>query len=291
MPSPLLSATDLRERFGTAVVIDARPDAAAYAAGHLVGALHADLERTLSTAADRDHDPKRGGRHPLPSPAAFAQQVGLWGIGPEADVVVYDAASGANAAARLWWMLRSIGHDRVQVLDGGLAAAVAAGCATDSVVPHVTAPISRTERLWKLPTVTADIVDVRRRLSEWNLLDVRSRERFRGDHEPMDPVPGHIPGAANIPFTENLNPDGRFKTPSELTDLYAGFVDSNPKTAIVMCGSGVTACHTLLALEHAGLHGAALYVGSWSEWCRSDYERATGQSKSTQKFTRLSVRL
>lgn len=276
MPSPLLSPDDLREHLGNAVIIDARPDAAAYAAAHLVGAFHADLERTLSTAADRDHDPKRGGRHPLPSPAAFARQVGLWGIGPQTDVVVYDAASGANAAARLWWMLRSIGHDRVQVLDGGLAAALAAGCATESVAPRVPAPVAPPERLWKLPTVTADTVDARRRSAEWKLLDVRSRERFRGDHEPLDPVAGHIPGAANIPFAQNLNPDGRFKSPSELTGVYAGFVDSNAQNVIVMCGSGVTACHTLLALEHAGLAGAALYVGSWSEWCRGDYERATG---------------
>lgn len=277
MPSPLVSPEELRDHLGTVVLVDARPDAASYAAAHLSGAFHADLNRDLSTATRPGHDPQRGGRHPLPLAADFARQVARWGIRPDRDVVVYDAAGGANAAARLWWMLRSIGHDRVQVLDGGLAAALAAGLPTDSVVPELASPDAAGDYSWRSPIATADAVDARRRSSEWKLLDVRSGERFRGDNEPLDPIPGHIPGAVNLPFAQNLNSDGRFKSPSELRNLYAGLLEnSDPQHLIVMCGSGVTACHTLLALEHAGLRGAVLYVGSWSEWCRNNYERATG---------------
>lgn len=276
MASPLISPEALREQLGAIVLIDARPGPAAFADGHLPGALHADLERDLSIADSPAHDPARGGRHPLPSAAAFVRLVGQWGIGPDRDVVVYDAAGGANAAARCWWMFRSIGHGRVQVLDGGLPAALAAGLVVDSVpfTPRNGDPVIAAEPSWTLPTVDADTVEARRRSPAWKLLDVRSRERFRGDAEPIDPVSGHIPGAMNIPFTENLRLDGRFKSPAELRALYAGLLENADMSSLaVMCGSGVTACHTLLALEHAGLSGAALYVGSWSEWCRSSRQR------------------
>lgn len=277
MPSPLISAEDLRDRLGNIVLVDARPDSAVYAAGHLVGAFHADLERDLSTAGHPGHDPERGGRHPLPSAAEFARRARQWGIRLEREVVVYDAASGANAAARLWWMLRSIGHDRVQVLDGGLQAALAAGLSTESVLPELAPPEAVGEHSWTLPTANADLVETRRRSADWTLLDVRSSERFAGDNEPIDPVAGHIPGAVNLPFAHNLHPDGHFKSPLELRHLYDGLLkNSDCNHLIVMCGSGVTACHTLLALEHAGLSGAALYVGSWSEWCRGNYERSIG---------------
>jgi thiosulfate/3-mercaptopyruvate sulfurtransferase len=205
----------------------------------------------------------------------WCRTLGDWGIGPTTTVVVYDDQAGANAAARAWWMLKSVGHERVAVLDGGLAAALAAGlpltAAAAQPSPLPPYPAGR----WLRPTVDIATVDERRRDSQWLVLDVRSAPRFAGTEEALDPVAGHIPGAVNLPFTENLA-SARFKPPAELRRLYlerlAGVASDH---LIVHCGSGVTACHTLLALELAGLAGAALYVGSWSEWCRSARPRAT----------------
>jgi thiosulfate/3-mercaptopyruvate sulfurtransferase len=278
--SPLVTAAELGARLGggSLRLFDARPGPGAYAAGHLPGALHADLDRDLSGATRPGHDPARGGRHPLPAPAAFAEKLGAWGVGPEDDVIVYDAAGGANAAARLWWMLRALGHARAQVLDGGLAAALAAGLALETGPPMAVVRPAYPGDAWTLPTVTADTVEARRAAAGFTLLDVRSRERFRGDAEPFDPVAGHIPGARNLPFAGNLGPDGRFAPAAALRARYEALLaGAEPATLTVHCGSGVTACHTLLALEIAGLPGAALYVGSWSEWCRSGRPQATGE--------------
>lgn len=267
---PLISVEALATASTPVRLLDARPGAEAYAAGHLAGALHADLEVQLSAASAPGFDPARGGRHPLPSPASWAAQLGAWGIGPETRVVAYDETAGANAACRLWWMLRAFGHAHVAVLDGGLQAARAAGLAeTRAAPPPVSALPPYPSDGWRLPT--ADLDAVERRVSEpaWKVLDVRSRERWRGEVEPIDPVPGRIPGTVNVPFSENLGPDGRFKPADALRrqylDLLAGTL---PDHLVVHCGSGVTACHTLLALELAGLEGAALYVGSFGEWCR-----------------------
>jgi thiosulfate/3-mercaptopyruvate sulfurtransferase len=274
MASPLISPADLRASLGSLTLLDARP-AAAYAAGHLPGAFSADLDRDLSTAQHAGHDPARGGRHPLPTADAFAQWLGARGITPATEVVVYDAAAGANAAARLWWMLRSLGHARVRVLDGGLAAVTDLATATDTPVASAAPPYPHTD--WTLATVDADAVESLRSSDGWKLIDVRSRERFRGDSEPFDPIAGHIPGAHNVPYAENLGADGKFKSAAELRAIYERtLAGTSPDQLIVQCGSGVTACHTLLALELAGLPGAALYVGSWSEWCRSTRPRATG---------------
>jgi thiosulfate/3-mercaptopyruvate sulfurtransferase len=262
-PEALRAAGDIR-------LLDARPDPAAYAAGHLEGALHADLNVDLSAASEPGFDPSRGGRHPLPSPAHWAARLGAWGIGPDTRVVAYDAAGGGNAAARLWWMLRAFGHEAVAVLDGGLPAAQAAGLALTTSVPAVAARPPNPGAAWALPTVDLDAVVARLGDPAWKVLDVRSAERWRGETEPFDPVPGRIPGTVNLPFSENLGPDGRFKPPGALRALYERFLGATPPERLVVhCGSGVTACHTLLALEAAGLHGAALYVGSYSEWCRS----------------------
>jgi thiosulfate/3-mercaptopyruvate sulfurtransferase len=287
MASPLISAEELRSIIGRVVLLDARPGPANYAAGHLPNALHVDLDHSLSTAFNEGHDPARGGRHPLPSAATFARQLGDWGISPNTDVVVYDAASGANAAARVWWMLRSLGHERVAVLDGGLASAIAAGLNViephagqvsptgSSVAARQTTPYP--ESGWAWPTVDLDAVEVCRTSSAWIVLDVRAAERFRGEIEPFDPVAGHIPGAKNLPFSENLEANGRFKSPAALRAQYERLLGAiEPSHLIVQCGSGVTACHTLLALDIAGLRGAALYVGSWSEWCRTPREQAKG---------------
>lgn len=277
---PLVSADELRDLPSPHRLLDARPGpggAAAHAAGHLAGAVHADLESDLSDATQPDHDPARGGRHPLPSVERFAARLGAWGIGPETFVVVYDAASGGNAAARAWWMLRAVGHERVAVLDGGLAAAEAAGLplttAPAEVAPLRPYPASG----WRLPTADAAAVEARLADAGWKVLDVRSAERWRGEVEPFDPVPGRIPGTVNLPFAANLGPDARYLAPDALRARYLALLGGTPPERLVVhCGSGVTACHTLLALERAGLPGATLYVGSYGEWCRTGRPIATG---------------
>jgi thiosulfate/3-mercaptopyruvate sulfurtransferase len=275
---PLISAAGLRAAGGSVRLLDARPGAEAHAAGHLDGALHADLNLHLSAASAPGFDPARGGRHPLPDLATWAAQLGAWGIGPETPVVAYDAASGGNAASRLWWMLRAVGHQPVAVLDGGLAAALAAGATLTGDPPPAFAPAGPYPGTgWKRPTVKLDEVDRLARDPGWKVLDVRSRERWRGEVETLDPVPGRIPGTVNLPYTENLDPDGRFKPPARLREMYLDLLGgTDPAHLAVHCGSGVTACHTLLALELAGLPGATLYVGSFSEWCRSGKPRGRG---------------
>ncbi|HEY3400147.1 MAG TPA: sulfurtransferase [Geothrix sp.] len=279
---PLISAPDLRDRQVSIRLLDARQDPAEYAMGHLSGALHADLNRHLSTASDPGHDPARGGRHPLPPVDRFAAQLGAWGIGPDTELVIYDASGGGNAAARLWWMLRALGHDRVSVLDGGLQAALDAGMPltveTPAVVPLAPYPADR----WQLPQVNADAVEAIRLDATRKLLDARSAERWRGENETLDPVPGHIPGSVNLYWADNLQADGRFKSPAALRAQYeAALGGVPPERLAVHCGSGVTACHTLLALDVAGLPGASLYVGSWSEWCRSGRAKS-GSTKDTK---------
>lgn len=268
---PLVSSESLKSITTPVRLLDARPGAEVYARGHLEGALQAEPDLHLSTASEPGFDPAKGGRHPLPSPARWAAQLGEWGIGPETAVVVYDDSSGGNAACRLWWMLRAFGHTRVAVLDGGLSAALSAGLATtlakpDSVPALPDYPCSA----WQRSTMSLEEVERQARDPAWKVLDVRSRERWRGDSEPFDPTPGRIPGSINLPLFENLSPDGRYKPATALQEMYLGLLDGTPPERLVVhCGSGVTACHTLLALEMAGLDGAALYVGSYSEWCRS----------------------
>ncbi len=269
---PLVTAEALAGRLASqgVVILDARMGQDArrrYDEGHLAGALFVDVERELSGDAS---DPSRGGRHPLPDPAVFARAVGGWGIGPDVPVVCVDDAGGAKAAARAWWMLRALGHEAVAVLDGGLAAAVRAGFALVTepgvALPRGAYPGSA----WTLPRV--DMAAVEGRGSRM-LLDVRGSARFRGEVEPFDPRPGHTPGAESRPYEDSLDAEGRF-LPRER--LRARFADAT--RAIFSCGSGITACHGLLAMAAAGLplEHAALYVGSYSEWSRSDRPIATG---------------
>lgn len=280
---PLISADELRTLAPPPVLFDARsgPNArTAYEKAHLPGALFADLETDL---ADVPANAAHGGRHPLPSVARFAAWLGACGITPRSEVVIYDDQAGMNAAARLWWMLRAVGHERVRVLDGGLKAAQAAGFAltSEASAQAKTSPYPATDYTW--PRAEIDEVE-RVRLSDRDLLlDVRAAPRYRGEQEPIDPIAGHIPGARNLPLSENLLPDGRFKSRDDLKAMYDELLGTiSPTRAIVHCGSGVTACHTLLAFERAGLNGAKLYVGSWSEWCRQDRPLAneTGASGS-----------
>jgi len=268
---PLISGEALAACLPNVRVFDARPGRTAYTSGHVPGALHADLNVHLSGASEPTFDPATGGRHPLPSLSTWAAQLGAWGVRPETTVVIYDAANGSNAAARMWWMLRAVGHERVRVLDGGLESALRAGLQLvtedpSSSPPHAPYPCGS----WQRPTI--GIGDLDRVLQDpgWKVLDVRARERWRGEVEPLDPVPGRIPGTVNVPFADNLEPDGRFKSSAALRENYLTLLDQTPPARLVVhCGSGVTACHTLLALEIARLDGASLYVGSYSEWCRS----------------------
>ncbi len=277
---PLVSAETLQARIDDPgwTVFDCRHDLmnpaageAAYRTAHLPNARFAHLDRDLS-------GPKApgSGRHPLPSKEAFAAFLAAAGVDAHSVVVAYDASNGLFAA-RLWWLARSIGHADVVVLDGGLAAWRAAGGAMTDAIPRPTAgnlvvgpSLSRT-------VDTGDVVanlDARDRL----IVDARAPERYRGEVEPLDPVAGHIPGAVNHPMAASLRADGRFKDAATLrADLDRVFAGRDPGSVVQSCGSGVTACHNLLAMEIAGLPGAALYPGSWSAWV-SDPSRpvATG---------------
>jgi thiosulfate/3-mercaptopyruvate sulfurtransferase len=252
------------------VILDCRHDLMnlsagreAYAAGHLPNAQFADIETELS-GAKLDAAGAFRGRHPLPGQQAFVEQLRAWGVNDNTQVVAYDA-HGGMFAARLWWMLRWVGHEAVAVLDGGLPAWQAAGqgLSTDAPAPHARGTISARAPL----VTTVDVTQVLHNVEHGGktVVDARAPDRFRGENETIDPVGGHIPGAKNRFFKDNLQPDGRFKAPQQLK-AELGVAVGDPKSAIMQCGSGVTACHNLLALEVAGLPGASLYPGSWSEW-------------------------
>lgn len=276
--SPLIAAQELAALLlEGCILLDVRSEAA-YDGGHLPGALRVDLERDLSRAKEPGFDPAQGGRHPLPSLKAFSVTAGNWGLAPGLRVVCYDDHQGAYAA-RAWWMLRALGHEAAQVLDGGLQTAEAAGMALtrEAASPAAREPYPASH--WQRTTVDLPIVAQLARHPEWKVLDVRAGARYRGEEESLDPVAGHIPGALNLPFARNLQADGCFKPRAELEALYADLLDGlRPDHLVVHCGSGVTACHTLLALETAGLSGSALFVGSWSEWCRSGRPIGLGEN-------------
>jgi len=249
------------------VVLDASFDLADPGAGersyreqHLPGAHHVHLDRDLSASKTGTN-----GRHPLPARETFAALAGRLCITVTTQVVVYDR-QGAMYAARAWWMLRWLGHPAAAVLDGGLAAWQAAGGALSADVPALcTGAVPYLPRKTGAKTIDADIVE--RLLGRHPLIDARSPERFRGEVEPLDAQAGHIPGARNRYFKENLGPDGRFKSAQALRAEFTPLFASAPPSQVVhQCGSGVAACHNLLAMEHAGLTGSTLYPGSWSEW-------------------------
>lgn len=233
----------------------------AYDESHLPNAVHADLDRDLSDLAHAGE-----GRHPLPDASVFARKLGEWGIAPHHQVVAYDAGDGSMAAARMWWMLKLLGHERAAVLDGGLAAWRAEGLPE---VASASEPVAESSYPASFDTSRiATASEVQSRLDEapgW-LLDARAGERFRGEVEPIDAVAGHVPGAVNRPVADNLEA-GRFKSRQQLHAGIAPLLSGHdPGEAVLMCGSGVTACHLLLAMEHAGLLGARVYAGSWSGW-------------------------
>ena len=244
----------------------------AYASGHIPGAVYAHVDRDLSAEKTGTN-----GRHPLPDVQTFASTLGRLGIDAGTQVVVYDQDSG-GFASRLWWMLRWLGHDAVALLNGGFAKWLAEGRPTTAGVDV------RTPRIFvphPQPQMVATAEDVSTMVGQkaWRLLDARAPERFRGEVEPVDKVAGHIPGAVNVPFLENLDASGVFKPAADLAARFQEASGSTPADHVVVyCGSGVTACQNLLALEHAGLHGARLYPGSWSEWS-SDPSRPMTRSK------------
>jgi thiosulfate/3-mercaptopyruvate sulfurtransferase len=278
--SPLINPLDLAElmKQGNIVLIDARtgPDAREkYNAEHLEGAQFVDLEKDL---AQKSADPSDGGRHPLPAIKNFVELLGRLGIGKSTHVVVYDDKAGANAAARFWWMVKATGHENIQVLDGGLRKAVDAGLSLTNIIPNIKFQPPYPSDKWILPTAGADKVAKAAADPNYLVIDVREAYRFRGESEPFDLIAGHIPGAVNIPYTGNLDEDGNFLPAEKLAEIYKEAIgDHDPEQVIVHCGSGVTACHTLLAMEQAGIETPNLYVGSWSEWSRNDRPVAVGQ--------------
>jgi len=272
MSSTIMSVDELKRRIdGETTVVDCRwylgrPEAgiAAYRTGHIPGAVHASLDTDLSS-------PVGPGRHPLPTPETFADTCALLGITPSATVVAYDDMGGA-VAARLWWMLRNQGHKSVLVLDGGIQAWDASGgeLTTDTVTPTRG---QLTSRPW---TSTVDRDEVRNRASATVVIDARSAERYRGEAESVDPQAGHIPGALSMPLTQNLNDDLTFRTSNELREHFASSGINKETKVFSQCGSGVTACHNILALTIAGMTDADLYVGSWSDWSGAGYPVVTG---------------
>jgi thiosulfate/3-mercaptopyruvate sulfurtransferase len=242
----------------------AQPDwgARAYAAGHIPQALYAHLDRDLAGAVRADT-----GRHPLPARADWIATMNRWGIDERVQVVAYDQGNGAYAA-RLWALMRWVGHRKVAVLNGGFAAWVAAGLPVSAAVDTRT-PARFIPCISTLGTLSTQ--EVERALAERQILlvDARGADRFAGENETIDPVAGHIPGARNVPFMGNLDPQGRFLGAAALRSRWQEVLGTQqPSDIVSMCGSGVTACHNLLALEIAGLAGARLYPGSWSEWIR-----------------------
>ena len=229
----------------------------AYGTGHLPGAQYAHLDRDLA-----GHKPGSNGRHPLPALSDFAARAGGWGVEPGTQVVCYDDQGGVYAA-RAWWLLRWLGHTDVAVLNGGRAAWVKAGGALQIDAPTVNARPPYPASTPAMPTV--DAAALQRQLGVALLLDARAPERFRGDTEALDPVAGHIPGASNRFFKLNLAADGHFKPAAQLREEFLQL--GNAADVVHQCGSGVTTCHNLLAMAHAGLQAGALYPGSWSEWC------------------------
>jgi thiosulfate/3-mercaptopyruvate sulfurtransferase len=277
MYTTLIEAPELAARIGDTdwAVLDCRfelgrPESGAsvYAQGHIPNAIYAHLDRDLSSPVT-----STSGRHPLPLAEAFVATLGRWGIDENVQVAACDQSNGAYAS-RLWWLLRWVGHSRVAVLNGGFAAWQHAGLPV-SKQPGVRQPRRFTPN--RARTGVVSTVELEKLLAagqlasgERTLIDARSADRFAGQNETIDPVAGHVPGASNHPFAHNLDAQGRFLPPHVLRSKWLETLRGQaPATAIAMCGSGVTACHNLLALEVAGLTGAQLYAGSWSEWIRA----------------------
>ncbi|PBJ07330.1 sulfurtransferase [Flavobacterium sp. ACN6] len=274
--SPLITAEELLKLdLSDIILIDARAGANAfenYQKEHLKGARFVDLNRDLAEIPD---DPANGGRHPLPTPAQFSKTLSALGINSSNHIVVYDDKNGSNFAARFWWMMRAVRHEEIQVLNGGFQAALKINFPTSSGIETFQETAYSVQE-WKLPLANIEEVEKALKSDQNIVIDVRDKNRFDGLTEPLDLIAGHIPGAVNVPLTENLDENGLFKSPEELALKYKSVIgDKETENTIVHCGSGVTACHTLLAMDYAGLPIPKLYVGSWSEWSRNNREMTT----------------
>lgn len=239
-----------------------------YETEHIEGAFFVDLNTQL---ADIKNDFAEGGRHPLPKIETFAKTLTDLGISKNKHIVLYDDKNSSNASARFWWMLKSVGHEKVQVLNGGLNQAKNNNFPLSSKMERAqTVSESYQIEKWNLPIIEISEVENVSLNPNYLVVDVRDKERYDGISEPIDLIAGHIPGAVNIPFIENLDQNGLFLNPIELRNKYETiFGDIKNENIVVHCGSGVTACHTLLALDYAEMEIPKLYVGSWSEWSRN----------------------
>jgi thiosulfate/3-mercaptopyruvate sulfurtransferase len=274
--SPLIEIEELRSLTGHPIIIDTRAGADTYQrylTGHLEGAQYVDLDKDL---AIKPENPAYGGRHPLPPIEDFAKLLGRLGITPESHVIVYDDKAAAFGGARLWWMLKAIGHQKIQVLNGGLQAVIIAGIPL-STEPYIVEPVQP----YPVPAAYRGTVDIEgtgnsAKNDNKMVIDVRETPRYLGLTEPIDLIAGHIPGAVNLPYTLNLDATGKYLPADDLKKAYEKlFGNVKPDDVIVHCGSGVTACHTLLGMDYAGIKGPQLYVGSWSEWSRRNLPIAT----------------
>lgn len=272
----LITVEQLQSRSRPCVIIDCRfsladPDQGTrlFAESHIKGAHFLDLNNDLSSPVTAN-----SGRHPLPLPDVLANRLRQLGLNSDSQLVAYDDQSGAFAA-RLWWLCRWLGHSKAAVLDGGFAAWLAADGATASGTSNeVNTPGNFMARVDNSLVMEAQEIQQKLQHGQIELIDARGSERFSGESEPIDAIAGHVPGAKNHPFTENLQADGRFKPPAELKERLP-----NARNTVHMCGSGVTACHNILASAYAGLELPALYPGSWSEWIR-DPNRPVAQGLS-----------
>lgn len=271
--SPIIQASELLKLYKTKnlVIVDVSNGKNAklnYEEKHLDGALYVDLNTQLAEIKD---DLSIGGRHPLPKIENFAQTLSNLGISSKSHVILYDDKNGSNAAARFWWMLKSIGHEKVQVLNGGIQEAEKVNFPMSSKTEIIVQTELYKVTDWKLKIAEMDEVEKISQNKNHIVIDVRDVERYNGETEPIDLIAGHIPGAINVPLTENLDENGLFLSPNELKNKYEKIFGSvKSDTIIVHCGSGVTACHSLLAISYAEMEIPKLYVGSWSEWSRNN---------------------
>lgn len=275
-PSDLLSLQ--QDPFSNVVLVDATAGGNTYEIfkeSHLVGAVFIDANKDLAKSTI---EPSAGGRHPLPDIEDFSQALGRVGITPKSRVVVYDRQNGSNSAARFWWMLKSIGHQHIHVLNGGFQWAVKKGIALESGPCNAVAQLAYPAQEYKGKTVNLKDICCWSVSKDYLIVDVRQQARYLGDTEPIDLVAGHIPSAINIEFTKNLDEQGLFRSAEQLKELYQREFEKYPIQNIAFhCGSGITACHSLLALSYAGFELPALYVGSWSEYSRNPLPVATKQ--------------
>lgn len=273
--SPIIEVDELLKIYKNPAVMifdvsNSRNAKANYETEHIEGAFFIDLNTQL---ADIKTDFSEGGRHPLPIIETFAKTLTSLGITKNKHIVIYDDKNGSNASARFWWMLKSVGHEKVQVLNGGLNQAKENYFPMSSKI-EISTKDSEPYQVgkWNLPTIAINEVENISQNPNYLVVDVRDKERFEGKNEPIDLIAGHIPGAINVPFTENLDKNGLFLKPDQLKTKYKIlFGEIKTENIIIHCGSGVTACHTLLALDYAEIEIPKLYVGSWSEWSRKRY--------------------